>query len=224
MKLDRDQYLNRVVRARFLAMKLARMSIRIADLMTHRISSTFLHPFAQPALPGFIARMGALTPVRRVLRLIEQERPTASQQVSLFISPDLPTIPPSTTVLPFPFRRFVTLPQRERLPRLSPGLTLGRRDCRRAVWGSPFTSRLPDRLGRNRFVILRTGRSPPVASHPSSRRRSYFQLQVRNVNLAGTRTPPIKRIQRRTSRSRKTSGNRVFGIPPKSCDSGYNRF
>ena len=109
MKLDRDQYLNRVVRARFVAINLARLSIRIADSMARRISSTFLHPFAQPALPGFIARMGALTPVRRVLRLIEQERSTTSQQVSLFISPDLSTIPPSTTVLPFPFRRFVTL-------------------------------------------------------------------------------------------------------------------
>ena len=43
MKRVRVQYLNRVVRARFVAMKLARLSIRIADPMTHRISSTFLH-------------------------------------------------------------------------------------------------------------------------------------------------------------------------------------
>jgi hypothetical protein len=32
--------------------------------------STFLHPFAPPALPGFNATMGALTPARRVLRIM----------------------------------------------------------------------------------------------------------------------------------------------------------
>ncbi len=191
--------LSRVVRARFATTSLARLSTRIVGCVKPYISSTFLHPFAPSELPDFIARMGALTPAWRVLRLAERERPTTSKQVSLLISFDLPTIPSSTTVLPFPLRRFVTLPQRERLPRLSPGQTVGRRDCRRAVGGSTFASRLPDRLGRNRFVILRTGRSPPVASHPASRRRSYFQLQVCNVNLAGTCTLQIKRLQRRTS-------------------------
>ena len=37
--------------------------------------------------------------------------------------------------------------------------------------------------GRIEFVILRTDRSPPVASHTSSRRRGYVQLQ------AGERIP-----------------------------------
>jgi hypothetical protein len=32
--------------------------------------STFLHPFAPPALPGFFATMGALTPGRSVLRVL----------------------------------------------------------------------------------------------------------------------------------------------------------
>ena len=123
-----------------------------------------------------------------------------SRQVSLLISLDLPTIPSSTTRLPFPHRGFRTLPQPDRLPRRSPGQTsMGRWDCRHAVRGSPWACKLPDRLGRIRFVILRTGHSPPVASHPSSRRRSYFRLQVRNVNLMGTFTPPINRLQRRTS-------------------------
>ncbi len=123
-----------------------------------------------------------------------------SRQVSLLTALDLLTIPSSTTKLPFPHRGFRTLPQPDRLPRRSPGQTSeGRWDCRHAVRGSPLASRLPDWLGRIRFVILRTGRSPPVASHLSSRRRSYFRLQVRNVNLVGTFTPPINRLQRRTS-------------------------
>ena len=122
-----------------------------------------------------------------------------SRQVSLLNALDLPTIPSSTTRLPSPHRGFHTLPQPDRLPRLSPGQTsAGRWDRRHAVRGSPFPSRLPDRLGRIRFVILRTGRSPPVASHPSSWRRSYFRLQVRNVNLVGTPTPPINCLRRRT--------------------------
>ena len=41
----------------------------------------------------------------------------------------------------------------------------------------------PDTHGRFEFVILRTGRSPPVALHPASRRRSYSRLQ------AGERMP-----------------------------------
>lgn len=35
----------------------------------------------------------------------------------------------------------------------------------------------PDNPAESSSLTLRTGRSPPVASHPSSRRRSYFQLQ-----------------------------------------------
>jgi hypothetical protein len=37
------------------------------------LGSTFLHPFAPPALPGFSATMGALTPGRPALRLCEHE-------------------------------------------------------------------------------------------------------------------------------------------------------
>ena len=53
------------------------------------------------------------------------------------------------------------------------------RPCyRQQVWASPLASRLAARPGRNGFVNLRTARSPPVALHPSSRRRSYGKLQV----------------------------------------------
>jgi hypothetical protein len=45
--------------------------------------------------------------------------------------------------------------------------------------------------GRIEFVILRTGRSPPVAPHPASRRRSYVRLQARRaIDLKRTRTFP----------------------------------
>ena len=43
---------------------------------------------------------------------------------------------------------------------------------RHSLAGSPES---PGRIG---FVILRTGRSPPVALHPASRRRSYSRLQA----------------------------------------------
>ncbi len=46
-----------------------------------------------------------------------------------------------------------------------------------------FTRRDADHTGRIEFLIVRTGRSPPVASHPVSRRRSYSWLQ------AGERMP-----------------------------------
>ena len=53
--------------------------------------------------------------------------------------------------------------------------------CR--VWASPFPGRLASRTGRIEFLIVRMGRSPPVAPHAVSRRRSYLWLQ------AGERLP-----------------------------------
>ena len=168
------------------------------SLVACHIASTFLHPFAPPALPGFLATMGALTPGRPALRILIRDnelRPGIRPGLPLYLAFDLLTIPSSTTVLPFPRRGFGTLLQPDEPPHLSPGQILSDRwERRRAVVGSPLASRLPDRLGRIRFVILRTGHSPPVALHPASRRRSYYRLQVRNVNLAGTCTPPIKHL------------------------------
>jgi hypothetical protein len=87
----------------------------------------------------------------------------------------------------------------------------------RASWVSPFPSRLTTATGRIEFAvadrsqpILRTGRSPPVAPHPASRRRSYHQLR-------GTRHPPT-----RTSTSpmqqhyRRTRGPPHGGLPPRN--------
>ena len=51
----------------------------------HRhFTSTFLRPFAPRKLPRFFANMDALTPVRRVLRILirDNERPSLTGQVS----------------------------------------------------------------------------------------------------------------------------------------------
>jgi hypothetical protein len=49
------------------------------------------------------------------------------------------------------------------------------RQRRRLFQASPSMSRLATAPRRNRFVILRTVDSPPVALHPALRRRSYLQ-------------------------------------------------
>jgi hypothetical protein len=89
-------------------------------------------------------------------------------QFSLLISFELLTIPPPTTAFPFHHDRFVTLYQRRDLSVSIPQADLlDRWDCRHTDKGSPYARRLPDRLGRNEFVILRTGHSPQVALHLS---------------------------------------------------------
>jgi len=113
------------------------------------------------------------------------------RQISLLNSVELLTIPPPTTASPFRHDRFVTLLHRRGLPRLSPWEASfeAERIPRRAVKGSIIARSLPDRLGRNEFVILRTGHSPQVALHPFSRKRSYHcRFQAGNVSPVGTCT------------------------------------
>ena len=52
------------------------------------------------------------------------------------------------------------------------------------VWASPLCRRLARRYGRIEFLIVRMARSPPVALHPASRRRSYNRLQA-GVGIPG---------------------------------------
>jgi hypothetical protein len=75
-----------------------------------------------------------------------------------------------------PDRRFITLP-------LS-AIDFRSYRLRLCYWlaGSP---NLP---GCIEFVILRTDRSPPVAPHPASRRRSYIRLQAAERMLEMTFT------------------------------------
>ena len=127
--------------------------------------STFLHPLAPPALPGFIATMGALTPGRPALQLYEPElrlgyRPglPASRAWSSEPSVSNHLTAPIVALTPNPSARWAS--------------RLGR------VRVSSFASRLTGQPGRIEFVSLRTTRSPPVALHLASRRRSYDQLQA----------------------------------------------
>jgi len=98
-----------------------------------------------------------------------------------------------------PQRRFLTLPLSglgfllfpTRPHGLGPPLVLplvSRRS--RSVRASPFPSRLATTSGRFGFVILRTGCSPPVASHPASRRRSYVRLSAGERMPRGDSHPP----------------------------------
>ena len=139
---------------------------------TFRYSSTFLRPLAPSPLRDFLATMDALTPVGSALRSSTSNMNTVSvrPQVSLIHVSDL-SIPPSPTTpqaLDVDFSRY---PSSRRVSR----------------WhGSRFHLSLagsPTLTGRIEFLIVRMDRSPPVASHPVSRRRSYSWLQ------AGERIP-----------------------------------
>ena len=72
------------------------------------------------------------------------------------------------------------------------------------IGASPLASRLATTKSRIEFILLRTGRSPPVALHPASRRRSDFQLQSSNQTLTRTSTSQIRCAHRRT-------GPAIFG-------------
>ena len=112
---------------------------------------------------------------------------------------NLPTIPSPTT------SRRPGSPVWFRFPGLPPRSPLGRRThFRRVPLGvcraSPLTCRLATTSGRIEFVILRTGRSPPVALHLASRQRSCLQLTGSDLTCARTCTPLVRRACRRTCR------------------------
>ena len=82
----------------------------------------------------------------------------------------LPSIPPPNT--PCPSVAAFSLPHKlDRLPAFAD------------TWLRHFYAGSPRSSGRIGFVILRTGRSPPVAPHLALRQRSYSRLQ------AGERLP-----------------------------------
>jgi hypothetical protein len=132
---------------------------------------TFLPPLAPCPLRRFIATMEALTPVR----LSPEHRSPCFTYSSFQTIPSPTTLclpdtafPPATLSISasglLPLCRVLSLPLTQ--------ASGGRSRLRHFPAGSP---RAP---GRNGFVILRTGRSPPVALHPASRRRSYSRLQA----------------------------------------------
>ena len=115
----------------------------------HRVS-TFLHPFAPPALPGFLATMGALTPARRRDASARgAPLPEGSTSASFLLLrragllasriPSLWSLPSPTTSLP-PITAFP--------PILSVmGFPLAR------AWASPFDRRLASQHGRIEFAF-----------------------------------------------------------------------
>jgi hypothetical protein len=160
------------------------------------VASTFLHPFAPPALPGFHATMGALTPAPTCLGGRWPIGPSGPEQVSLCyvvvssnrsVSNHPLSSPESWSG--FHLRDLPSVPSHNGPCPRGPSVT----------WASPLASRLATTRSRIEFVILRTSRSPPVAPHPVSRRRSYLWLQSPDRTLAGTCTLPIPRAYRRTS-------------------------
>ena len=155
----------------------------------HRSSaSTFLAPFAPRPLRRFIARMEPLTPGAVTSA-------AGSPSFSRRAFPPFCRQPPRG-----PRHRFYSpsrLCQRGGLPapcqvtRFGPW-GLGRSGLRHSLADSSKSQ------GRIAFVILRTGGSPPVASHPALRQRSYVRFQAGDVCLEGTCTPRTLRLRRRT--------------------------
>jgi hypothetical protein len=128
--------------------------------------SIFLRPFAPSALPGFFATMDALTPARRLFVPALRHMNTSWSRAGL---PALRVWSSEHSIpnhLARPRHRFSTQP-------LS---VTGFRRCRSGL--RLFASRLAARPGRIGFVSLRTARSPPVALHLASWRRSYVRLQA----------------------------------------------
>lgn len=153
-------------------------------------ASTFLRPANSQSsnAPRELPRFGNSSEFHATMNALTPARLSLSGQVSLVHSFVLPTLPPPTT------RRFLlslshASLQRNELPVCWP--TTAGTSCK-ALHGSGFRLSLtgsPITSGRITFVILRTGRLPPVASHPVSRQRSYSRLQVWSVDLMGTCTP-----------------------------------
>jgi len=166
-------------------------------------ASTFLPPFAPRALPRFNAPMRALTSAA-------PSSPTnalTSLRLSMLRLSGLRTIPSPTTVLPCPYRQLHTTPTAAGFRWTAPWQTFQVESYRHrpAVWISPFPSWLTDGLGRNGFALLRTGRSPPVASHiewSSNPCRATvavtFRFRPESVYLKRTHTSLTKQLHTRT--------------------------
>lgn len=128
--------------------------------------STFLHPLAPPALPGFHATMGALTPARRLFVPLLGAMNSAGIRTGLSVSCAGPS---NRSASNHPVGSVIALTHYPSASRTSGSLRSG---LRRSLAGSPRDK------AESSSRALRTSRSPPVAPHLASRRRSYVQLQA----------------------------------------------
>ncbi len=135
--------------------------------LVHRVS-TFLRPLARPALPGFLATMDALTPTRGLFGSFMN---TTWSRAGLPVSCIWPS---DHSVSNHPAGPVIALTRYPSASRISGSL---RSRLRQYPAGSP-----PGKA-ESSLLALRTGRSPPVASHLLFRVRSYHWLQ------AGERVP-----------------------------------
>ena len=152
-----------------------------SDALPQRFQAFLAHP----AFPGFESipqKLEALTRCRTIsyMRLVRMKALTPVRLTLRTALPVYRTLPCDHSIsnhLTHPCRSFHTLPLSS-----TGSLSTGRGFALLPA-SSPVTP------GRIEFVILRTGRSPPVAFHPASRRRSYVWLQVwRAIDLKRTFT------------------------------------
>jgi hypothetical protein len=149
----------------------------------HRVS-TSLRPFAPPALPGFFATMDALTPGRPALRILIRDSehrldcrpglPAFCHRAFRSFRLQPPLVAPGHVFWGFLRRAYRTTSPWP--PFLRGRASFGLRHC---FAGSPRQS------AESSSLALRTDRSPPVALHPASRRRSYHRLRDTRIPRRG---------------------------------------
>ena len=136
-----------------------------------RHTSTSLHPFAPPALPGFVATMDALTPERPALRTRVSRRATSRAGVTAHEHRPVPLRSPCFMIRffqPFRLQPPFVVPGSDCF---CPGLTaccLVHPVCREraASWASPLTSWLATTIGRIEFVSYGLAVHLPLLSTP----------------------------------------------------------
>ena len=175
--------------------------------------STFLRPFAPPALPGFLATMDALTPAgwvdlggAAVFRSCRSRRRPQAWSVWVWpnrrhLCPQDPSRNPGQVSLLHVNEPSDHSVSNHHLPFRS-GI----------VWRDPngptpsglrhSLASSPKQPAESSSPKLRTGHSPAVALHPLSRGRSYHRLQSPRRTLARTFTSLVRCARRRTSAAR----------------------
>ena len=145
-----------------------RHSRRLGFNLTVPYSSTFLRSLRSIPITGlhsYYGRSDSCRPGSSAPSAGSMNAVSVRQQVSLIHVSDLP-IPPSPTTPQALDADFSRYPSSRRVSH-SHGSRL-----HLSLAGSPTLT------GRIEFVILRMDRSPPVAPHPASRRRSYLRLHM----------------------------------------------